>query len=203
MTSKFMRVATGMLVLFMLVSLCACTRSKPPATEEIYDTAVELIESSYAVNDIVFGYGLPVWKAESEYAKLHYMYNKTPIYENVTEYTQVTTISQIKTLMAEVYSADYLESLFVTMFDGYAYEEGAMAAQIHEDAARLYQHRSYTPLITNQRIYDYSTMRIVDGDDQTAVIQLDSHLENEQTTLIVELVLVLEDGEWKLDTPTY
>jgi hypothetical protein len=78
-----------------------------------------------------------------------------------------------------------------------------MVAQIKEDALGLYQSRTYEPLVTNQRIYDYATMRVVTGDDRTAVIRLDSHLENETTTLIVELVLVLEDGEWRLDTPTY
>jgi hypothetical protein len=46
-------------------------------------------------------------------------------------------------------------------------------------------------------------MRVVGGDAQTAVIEIDSQLENEQTTLVVELVLVLENGEWRLDTPTY
>jgi len=200
---KLMRAAAWMLVLVMLIALSACHRPQPPALENIYDVAVDLIERSYAVNDLVFGYGLPVWQADSEYAATHYMYNKTPIYENVTEYASVSTIAQIKTMMGKVYSADYLESLFSAMFDGYAYEEGVMAAQISEDAKGLYQHRSYSPLITNQRIYDYATMRIVSGDDRTAVIRLDSHLENETTTLPVELVLVLEDGEWKLDTPTY
>ena len=203
MLQKTLRAAAWLLACLMLVALCACNRTQPPAREDIYDTAVELIEKSYAVNDIVFGYGLPVWEADSEYAAVHYVYGKTPTYENVTEYASVLTIAQIKTMMEQVYSADYLESLFVTLFDGYAYEEGAMAAQITEDSARLYEYRKYSPLITSQRIYDYATMRVVDGDEQTAVIRLDSHLENETETLTVELVLLLENGQWRLDTPTY
>jgi hypothetical protein len=192
-----------LLAVLMLLLLGGCRRTKPPALEEIYDTAVELIERSYAVNDLVFGHGLPVWETESAYAELKHIYTKKPVYENVTAYASVVTVSQIKNIMAQVYSQDYLESLFATMFDGYAYEEGVMVAQIKEDALGLYQCRTYAPLVTNQRIYDYATMRVVTGDDRTAVIRLDSHLENETTTLVVELVLVLEDGEWRLDTPTY
>ena len=157
MMKKLMRAAAWMLVLVMLIAFSACHRPQPPALEDIYDVAVDLIARSNAVNDLVFGYGLPVWQADSEYAATHYMYNKTPIYENVTEYASVSTIAQIKTMMGKVYSADYLESLFSAMFDGYAYEEGVMAAQISEDAKGLYQHRSYAPLITKQRMF-YETM---------------------------------------------
>ena len=78
-----------------------------------------------------------------------------------------------------------------------------MPAQYNEDSTRQYQWKNYRPLVTKQRIYDYASMRVVGGDAQTAVIEIDSHLENEQTTLVVELVLVLENGEWRLDTPTY
>lgn len=203
MKFQCLRAAAILLALLLLLLLGGCRRTKPPALEEIYDTAVELIERSYAVNDLVFGHGLPVWETDSAYAELKHIYTKKPVYENVTKYASVVTVSQIKNIMAQVYSEDYLESLFATMFDGYAYEEGVMVAQIKEDALGLYQSRTYEPLVTNQRIYDYATMRVVNGDEQTAVILIDTHLEHEQTTLQVELVLVKENGEWRLDTPTY
>ena len=190
-------------VLCLTAALPACSRSQPPHLEDIYDEAVELIEASFAVNDIVFGYGLPVWSYGSEYAEMLYMYDKSPTFENVTEYATVATLDSIKSRMAAVYSAAYVESLSSTLFDGYAYEEGSMPAQLREDSSRLYQWKKYAPLVTQQRLYDYASMRVVGGDAQTAVIEVDSHLENEQTTLVVELVLVLENGEWRLDTPTY
>jgi hypothetical protein len=46
-------------------------------------------------------------------------------------------------------------------------------------------------------------MRVVDGDTQTAVIELETHLENSTEVLVVQLVLVLEEDGWRLDTPTY
>jgi hypothetical protein len=202
--SLFVRFSALLLVsLCLLTALPACAKSKPPRLEDIYDEAVELIEKSFAVNDMVFGHGLPVWHYGSEYADMLHIYQKTPIFENVTEYATVATLESIKTRMAAVYSAAYTESLFAPLFDGYVYEEGSMPAQYREDATRLYQWKSYEPLVTQQRIYDYASMRVVGGDAETAIIEIDSHLENEQTTLIVELVLVLENGQWRLDTPTY
>ena len=202
--SLFIRLCALCLVMLCILSvLPACSKSQPPRLEDSYDETVELIEKSLAVNDLVFGYGLPVWHIGSEYAAMLYIYDKTPVFENVTEYATITTLTQMKQRMEAVYSSAYLESLYGPLFDGYAYEEGSMPAQYNEDSTRLYQWKNYKPLVTKQRIYDYASMRVVGGDAQTAVIEIDSHLENEETTLVVELILVLENGQWRLDTPTY
>ena len=196
--------AIALLLMFILLTLpIGCSRSAPPALEEIYDDAVSLIEQSHAVNDLVFGFGLPTWEMDSDYADLQNLYPTATSYEYVTNYTPYRTTLDIKQAMQAVNSTDYLESLNVTLFDGYAYEEGIMAAQFREDSQHLYQHKTYEPLVTWQRIYDYSTMRVVDGDAQTAVIELETHLENSTEVLVVQLVLVLEEDGWRLDTPTY
>lgn len=203
MKTKWMSILLSMLLLFSLICFSSCKKSPPPALEDIYDDAVDLIERSYAINDILFGYGLPVWEWESSYAEIMRVYQTRPMYEAVTPYATVTTTARIKTLLSSVYSSSYVESLSSTLFDGYAYEEGAMSAQLKEDSNGLHQNRNYQELVTWQRIYDYSTMRVVDGDAQTAVIAVESYLENDMTRLTVELVLVLENGVWRLDTPTY
>jgi hypothetical protein len=198
-----LRAAALLLIFTLLILPVGCSRSKPPALELIYDEAVALIEQSHAVNDIVFGYGLPAWAIDSDYAALRNLYPQATSYEYVSEYATCRTVLDIKQAMAKVYSAGYLDSLYTTLFDGYAYEEGIMAAQFHEDSQHLYQHKTYEPLVTWQRIYDYSTMRVVDGDAQTAVVEIESHLENDPEIVVVTLVLVLEENGWRLDTPTY
>ena len=203
MKCKWSCALVALLLAFSLVCFNSCRRPPPPALEEIYDDAVDLIERSYAVNDILFGHGLPVWQWESAYAEINYVYQNRPLYETVIPYSTITTADRIKALLSSVYSAAYVESLSASLFDGYAYEEGVMPAQIREDADGLHQHREYIPLVTWQRIYDYSTMRVVGGDDRTAVILVNSYLENDPTPMEVELVLVLENGAWRLDTPTY
>ena len=203
MKIKCLSIVLMVLLLCSLVFFGGCQQSNPPALQDVYDVAVDLIEQSYAVNDILFGYGLSVWKYGSSYAETMSVYGSTPQYETTTPYSIPSTTGRIRTMLSAVYSTSYVESLTATLFDGYAYEEGAMVAQYKEDSKGLHQYRFYDPLVTWQRIYDYSTMRVIGGDEKTAMIEIDSHLEHDQTVLTVQLVLVLEDNGWRLDTPTY
>ena len=190
-----------------LASLASCARrSAPPALEDIYDEVVSLVEASYAVNDVVFGHGLPVHAIGSEYAERVGLYRESDYadYEYVTDHSPYRSIAEIKEAMEAVYSEDYLASLYVGLFDGFATETGIVRAQYREDERGLCRSVDYTPLVTWQRIYDYASMRIVKPSSATYVtVELDSHLENETDVLPVRLALVLEDDGWRLDTPTY
>ena len=190
----------------MLSAFSGCGRSQPPALEDIYDTVICLIEQSYAVNDVVFGHGLPVWAIGSEYAELQHMYSENDYadYQYVTEYAPFRSTEEIKTAMEAVYSSDYLESLYETMFDGMAYGDRVSRAQLYENDTWLYQSVDYRPLVTWQRIYDYASMRIVSPSSATYVtIEMDSYLEDGSGAQAVRLGFSLENSVWRLDTPTY
>ena len=188
-------------------SLSSCRSTPPPPLEDIYDTAVSLIEASYAVNDLVFGHGLPVWAVESGWAALYRLYsdNDYADYEYVTEYAPIITLEQLRTAISAVYSADYAASLFVTLFDGVSDGLGIQRARFSEDEKGLYQSIDHAPLVTWQRIYDYSSMRIVSPSNAGYVtLEIDSYLPGEQDKpLAVRLGLGLENGQWRLDTPTF
>lgn len=190
----------------MFSSLTGCGRSQPPALEEMYDTVISLIEQSYAVNDLVFGYGLPVWAIDSEYAELQHLYNDNDYvdYQYVTEYAPYRSTEEIKTAMEAVYSSDYLASLYATMFDGTAYGDRVARAQLYENDVWLYQSVDYRPLVTWQRIYDYASMRMVSPSSATYVtIELDSYLTDDLGRVSVRLGFAREADGWRLDTPTY
>lgn len=204
MKQKF-RIAI-LVVCLLILPLSACRRSTPPALETIYDEAVSLIEASYAVNDIVFGHGLPVYRIGSEYAERYHLYddNDYADYEYVTEKSPYRSIAEIQDALERVYSTDYLNSLYTGLFSGFTTETGIVRAQYYEKNNQLYQSVGYEPLVTWQRIYDYSTLRIVKPSEATRVtLELESHTEQEQNPLTVRLVLVLEENGWRLDTPTY
>ncbi len=190
----------------LLTALTGCRESDPPALEDIYDEAVALIEASYAVNDAIFGYGLPVWPIDSELASLTGVYrdSDSAAYERVTDRTPYRSAGELRDAMAEVYSADYVASLSETLFDGFVMGSTVVRARLFEDEDGMYQSASHEPLVTQQRVYDYATMRVVKPSNAHFVtIELDSHLPGEQETLTVRLSLILEDGGWRLDTPTY
>ena len=202
------RCATLCLCLVLLVlALGSCAkRSTAPALDDIYDEVVSLIERSYAVNDVVLGHGLPTWEIGSDYAERMRMYpsNSYADYENVAPYAPYTSIGELKQAMEEVYSSDYLSSIYVTLFDGFVGATGVVRAQLAESEGGLRQSVSAEPLLEGRRIYDYSTMRIVSPSSADYVtVELESHLEHEADTLTVRLGLTLERDGWRLDTPTY
>lgn len=196
--------AAVLAVLTLLTALAGCGQSDPPPLAEIYDETVALIEKSHAMNDLMFGYGLPVWKIDSDYAALNYLYGKDTKYEYVTEYAGYVSIDGIKEALEEVYSADYLTSLYETLFDGYMYGYGFKPAQIREDGSWLLQSADYEPLLKDRRTYDYASMRIVKPSSATYVtVELESYVKDSTEADTVRLGLILEDGHWRLDSPTY
>ncbi len=196
-----------LLALLVPTALSGCGASKPPALSEIYDQVVELIEKSYAVNDVLFGNGLPVYKVGSEYAQIHGLYasSEDVRYEYVTEKSPYHSISQIKQALEEVYSKDYLDSIYESLFDGTVVGGYVVQALFYEDESALYQSVDYRPLVAGQRIYDYASMRIVSPSNADFVtLELDSHMENSTEMTPVRLGLIRQsDGGWRLDTPTY
>lgn len=202
------RILTALIALLVLCPclLTGCRESDPPALEEIYDEAVALIEASYAVNDAIFGYGLPVWPIDDEHSHLAGVYrdSDSAAYERVTDRTPYLSAGELRDAMAAVYSSGYVESLSETLFDGFVMGSTVVRAQLYESEDGLYQRADREVLIPRQRIYDYATMRVVKPSNAHFVtIELESHLPGEQQTLTVRLSLLLESDGWRLDTPTY
>ena len=185
--------------------MAACSTQAPPV-EAIYDTVVDLIERSYAANDLLYGYGLPVIAIDSEWAELNFTYSENDYadYEYVSEYSPYLTANAIKAELESVYSTDYLSTYYTSLFDGFIAGETLFRARYYEADNWLYQSVDNEPLVTWQRIYDYSTMRITKPSraDYVSVI-IDTHLEGDDTILPVTISIVNQGGTWYLDSPTY
>ena len=210
MRIKFARLTRMMCLLIpllLVLSMGGCrTSTPPPPLEDIYDAAVALIEASFAVNDVMFGAGLPVWHVGSEFAEQYGLYNDDDYatYEYVTNDSPYLSIGEIKDAIAQVYSKEYAQSLYGVLFDGYVVGTRVVRAQIYEGANGLMQSIDYEPIITQQRVYDYTTMQIVSPSNATYVtISLDSYEEGKTEPTLAHLKLILEQDGWRLDTPTY
>jgi len=128
------------------------------------------------------------------------------------------SIDQIKMAAEEVYSIDYLKtSVYESLFTGVVMSEesnsSGMSARYIEymdvDSANsdilLMQSNTYTPLVTETRIFDFSTAKIVKPSSKKLInIEIQSYLpstpDNIQT---VRITLVLQNEQWYLDSGTY
>ena len=201
-----------LLLVTLALSCVSLTGCAAPKVEEIYDRVVYLVEASYEVNTMLYGNGLPVYRTDSEYAEIKHIYFNFADegrYEYVTEQAKCFTFDQIKAKARKIYSEACLASLFEFCFTGYATNDGSGnmvidRARYREDQTWIYQSTAENNFFCEMRFYDYSTMKVNSlGRRDACSVSMDSWLVSEPGNVeTVEIYLVLQDGEWFLDSVT-
>ena len=159
---------------------------------------------------------------ESYYYEIDYTYVEPEVYYDVfpEDYDiirldeDIKSITDIKTVLEEVYSTEYLTSMYETLFTGTMVSDDANSGlqkaryiEYEDDEGQIWFMKSntYTALITEKRIFDLSTAKIARGSTKERVrVEVESYLESkpdERLTVIINLAL--QDGEWYLDNGTY
>ena len=148
----------------------------------------------------------------------YYTANDPDNYDYVSDNSPYLSIEEIKGAAEKVYSADYLESIYETLFTGVSTSDENvtleslsardieyMDAQSASTKAYLMQSNTYPALVTEKRIYDFSTAEVVrPGSKKLVNIEVESYLESTPDKReTVRITMVLQDGEWYLDSGTY
>lgn len=213
-----------LLALVLVMALVGCgggcagcsACSKAPELETVYDRVVELIEASKEVNTLLYGAGLPVYGVDSTYANQMQIYgdadaDKSGIaYEKVTEYAKFYSATQIKELAEKVYSPECLVPFYSICFDGLAFTDSKNSfitekARFDTESENFGQSIDLVNGLTGMRIYDYSSMRIVEPSNaQQFIITVNTWMEDTPNRIEeVRLSFVLgADGQWYLNTFT-
>lgn len=201
-----------LLLVGTLLSASSCS-SRAPSTAEIYDRAVELIENAHTLNTIFYGEGLPVHALDSEYAEIMRIYQDDPnagVYEAVSERAILLSALEIQYAAEKVYSKDYLEEvIYPALFTGYAIN-GADGrphfshARYLEEREWIYQYAGDKITTASRLIYDFSTMRVVKPSSATlCFLEITCYpADAPEQARTRRLSLVLQDGEWYLDSFT-
>ncbi len=191
------RITLIFIAVIEVLSLASCEGGH--SDEEIIEAAAALIEKSYEVNEIYYGKGLPSTGESS--------IGLASEYSIVDPSCGYTTVEQIKEVAARVYSADYCEHLYVIAFEGISNDEDEESASF----ARYIVDFSDTLTVSNDaeengmvlnRTYDFSTIVVEKCVRNSATISVQSLVDG-VADQIIELNLVYENGEWRLNTPTY
>ena len=144
--------------------------------------------------------------------------SSSPIYYDYVRYDcKYQSVDDIKALASKVYSKAYLDSVYSTMFDGFA-EDGiglVRARYMNDESGQstfFLKSNEFKPLFEKQTEYDYSTMQIVgSGKHGSVTVEMEADgkyidyetLEVKTGRVKKQLKFVRESGEWRLDTPTY
>ncbi len=134
-------------------------------------------------------------------------------YEYVRADSKYLSISQMKEAAARVYSAQYLESIYETLFVGtvgVTDSVSGLSARYLEYAAEdgtvsLMESTEIEPYITETRQFDFSTAKIVKpANAKFVTVSVESYLPSAPDhRLTVKIGMILQDGVWMLDSATY
>ncbi len=151
-----------------------------------------------------------------EERELVYDENSPKYYDYVRLDCPYQSVDQIKEAAEKVYSANYLESIYTIMFDGMVVGSDMIYARYSPDESGntdfLLKSNLFDPYFTTQTEYDLQSMKIVMPSRADFVnVEIEATgpylnletLETETRTYQKVLKFVLQDGAWRLDTPTY
>lgn len=210
-STKILLFSIGAAVLILVCILLWYFFFSPPKLEDVYDRVVELVEESQEINTVFYGPGLPVHDINGDYANFTHMYfdfQYKGSYEIVTDQAKFISVMAIQNKAEQIYSRDYLENvLYPFAFTGYAVDNvggNISVARYLEDEAWIYQAVSGENYLKGTRVYDYSTMKIAyPGNAKAFYVTMDSWLESSPEKIErVRLRIVLQDGQWYLDSFT-
>ena len=204
------RIAVILMVLLIVGTTACCDASRDPAPEldTVYDRLVQVIEASHEVNVLLFGAGLPIYpRGDAEDELVHRYYGVVDNgQEFVTPYAKYNSIADMQAAIAAVYSTEYRESLYESLFTGYAADEMSviMPARFSEDERFLYMSKYVDPLVDGVRVYDYASMQIVEYSHASRLrVSINSYTEDRpEEWKRVYLSFVFENGDWYLDSPS-
>ncbi len=151
---------------------------------------------------------------------VRYYGNSDPAnYDYVSVDSEYLSIEQIKMAAEKVYSLDYLNtSVYEALFTGAVTADNIegleslsaryieyMNAADGDTTAVLMQSNTYPALVSETRIFDFSTAKMVKPSSKKLVnIEVETYLRSAPDDRItVRVTMVLVDGEWFLDSGTY
>lgn len=183
----------------------------PYAYLRVSETPIEGLTAVYVNSDDKLYY-YSIEYTEKEY-DFYYSDSDPADYDYVSEQSEYQTAEQIKAEAEKIYSKDYLESsVYEALFTGAVVSDnvsGLSARYIEYQHATLgsvlMQSNTYKPLVSEKRIFDFSTAEMVKPSNKKLVnIEVETYLESSpEERVTVRVTMVLVNGEWYLDSGTY
>ena len=187
-------------LLAIIISLAGCGKTPKEEPLMLEDAeAVKILEKliplSEKINDIFYGKGLEYEDTGEE----------NVIYMPVKKDSPYQTADEIKKEAEKVYSKAYLSGVYTMMFDGVKSENNDGVTDFSADprykeiGGKLYVNITYEPFKLETKCLP-ETAKVTErtADHVTVLLECTGRNIGE-----IELDLVLDGGEWRLDTPTY
>lgn len=189
-------IASIILIAAMAVGMVGCGPEEAEAKALVKD----LVSRSLELNDIYFG------KSGLKYIDSG---NSNDIYMRVLETEKYVLKSKLVEATYEVFAFDYATSIITMAFNGAQSEINQNSVQsrfmVMGDDDWLYVNRNYEYVYEEGTKYDFNTIEITYTSSNIidATICGEYKTENGYENTVVNVSLVCEDGQWRLNSATY
>ncbi len=205
MRKRILTLTIALVIALSVASMSSCS-GKAPELDNVKDRFVYLIEGSKELNVLFFGSGLPVYERESLLAERRGVYynDRMTSYNHVMENARYISIEDMKYQAERIYSSEYVAGIYESAFDGIMTGTAQAYLRFYDNGEWLYQNVNAMDFELSERIYDYSTMKIVKPSNAEYVnVEIESYTLKDSKRKVISLSFVYENGNWYLDSPTY
>lgn len=186
----------ALILSFSLLSLFGLTScGKKLTEEEILGIFAEKYQTSKILNEYIFGKGLPV-SSDGEESD-----GEGSLYIEVSEEAEYRTKDAFISAINSVYSADYVaETVMPKLFDGFGDDSDISPRYSEKDGILTKNIKDSGYTLSGS--FDPSTATVKKLTSTTARIKAE-YITGAGNTEEFELLMLLENGEWKFNGPTY
>lgn len=202
------KIISLIILLAVIFSFCSCGAIEYDE-QEVKKEAEELIKSSVILDEIFWGKGIS-YVEDLNYANgSYYMASNLDLLKY-----GISTIRELEEWTLRTYSERYatstLNSSLGTKNDGdfvYVlvryYQKFSDAEQLEPECIMV--NSRYEPLLTDELEYLYDTIQVISSDKEHIYITIDVNVTRGEKTQrkTLDISLVVEDGKYQIDTPTY
>ena len=203
--NKIVSIILLMLIAISVISLSGCTRKI--SEDEAKAKLAELVVASYDINVVVYGEGLPTLDLEEE---------ENSLYATVAENEKYNNTDDIRNEIKRLYSESRALAMETTALEGvkgevsgsivYArYIDGRYGLSMLKDDIAL---KGEVDVDGEKEEIEYDGMKVLKYDPTTVEIVkisrrfVEGYITSEDGQATILVVLILENGEWKLDNST-
>ena len=198
----------------MLLILASCAPANDP--EEARDALEDLVEQSYALNEVYYGEGLPISDDREDVERFYASFDTdiTSInYHPVAADAAFQSEDEIRTATEAVFSQSYCTYLFERAFAGISDTFDAGTENEVTKTAAYARYIQYGETLTVRlnladeaiplnRTYDCANAEILENKKNAVTFAVPSSVDGLPDEE-VEIKIVRTDDGWRLDSPTY
>lgn len=190
-------IAAFIAAMMLICSFAACSTPEPADEGEMLEAAKTLLESAVEVNRIFFWEGLPHEEPAEDSIEVG-----DSEYLDLTEDYMYLMESDLMAKAEAVYSESFCQDIRVIAFEGIKVtEDDALFARYIVEQGIMKINRKLSEEGLSERLPNTDTVETVEITHNTATVSVE--FTSDGVTEKQNVELVLEDGGWRLDTPTY